>query len=152
MNCKFCHSEMTLEDNTDYACDNCGSTYNVGGESWTNPVECVNCVACLNRVDASKATHTDHGVICKECLEIDNRVPKFHLGQNIWYMMNNRPCSAKVSSKCTIANSHDSWACTKEQKDSWQHFGATGISYVTCHGVIKEGNAFGSKEELLKSL
>ena len=70
---------------------------------------------------------------------------KYKLNQVIYYMRENRIHSAKIRTRMMVENSFDGW------KDSWQHFGESGIKYVTCHGVITESEAFASKKELVES-
>ncbi len=97
---------------------------------------------------------------CEECENEPKdkpvKTPKFKNGDTIFYMgVHNEQgvvMSGKVWTVAAIENEHDDWACTKEQKDSWQHFGPSGIFYVTCHGVIPEEKAFATKEELLVTL
>lgn len=150
MNCCFCHSGMDKQNDV-YGCRNCGATYD--GITWTDPIKNLNCVSCGDQISILELAPDAEGIlICKKCHEKNIRTPKFYLGQEVWYMQENKVCQGTVWTKCVIANSHDSWACTKQQKESWQFFGESGISYVTCHGVFKEEEVFASKEELLKSL
>ena len=37
MTCKYCQEDMSLED-SDFCCDNCGATYAVLIDAWTDPV------------------------------------------------------------------------------------------------------------------
>lgn len=76
---------------------------------------------------------------------------KFSLGQVVWYLDENKVHSAPVLSRMCIDNHHDDWACTNEQKEVFQRFGASTVKYATIHGEYHEGSLFGSKEELLKS-
>jgi len=77
---------------------------------------------------------------------------KFELGQTIYYLIDNRLHSAPVETRMQVENAHDDWAHTDEQKNAWQHFGESGVFYVTCHGPIVEERCFASKAELAESL
>lgn len=77
---------------------------------------------------------------------------KYNLGQTIFYLMYNAPCSATVLARMQVENLHEDWTNTKEQKALFTPFGPSGVSYKTCHGIIKEESAFASKEDLAASL
>ncbi len=77
---------------------------------------------------------------------------KFELDQTVFYLVDNSVRSAKISSRVVVENSHDAWASTKEQKQSWQPFGPSEIRYATCHGILPQGKIFATKEELAASL
>ncbi len=78
---------------------------------------------------------------------------KYELGQVIYYILDNRVHSAPVGSRMTVENSHDDWAHTSAQKESWTPFGESRIVYATCHNnSLTEEECFASKEELLASL
>jgi hypothetical protein len=156
MKCKFCNSFMSLEGQREYCCDFCEATFEVaedGKGEWTLPVKNLRCNICDSNISMDELhSHDERGAVCNQCALIDGAVPRFKLGANIWYMKNDRACEAEVWTKCTVANSREKWASTEAQKRTWQHFGPSGIFYVTCHGIIEEDKAFGSKEELLESL
>lgn len=77
---------------------------------------------------------------------------KFKLGQEVFYMCDNRVHSTKVTSRMIVENSHESWASTETQKNSWMPFGKTGVMYASCHGRWMESEIFATKAELLASL
>ena len=145
---------MSLEVNT-YSCDYCEASFDCIRLMWTIPVKNLQCNICSKDINMDEVQHgeTDQrGIVCVKCDKLDNLVPKFKLGQNIWYISNNRVCPAPVVTKATIANSFDDWAETDDQKESWGRFGHSGIFYVTCHGLFEDKMVFGTKEQLLASL
>lgn len=77
---------------------------------------------------------------------------KFNLEQVVWYMLDNRVHSAKVTSRTIVENVHENWNSTAVQRAAWQPFGNSGIRYGTTHGQFSENQIFGTKEELLQSL
>lgn len=77
---------------------------------------------------------------------------QFELDQLIFYMIDSKVHSAKVLSRMGVDNLHEDFDSSKEQRETFQQFGKTGVLYGTCHGAIKAENAFATKEELLKSL
>jgi len=79
-------------------------------------------------------------------------VPKFALGQLVFFMCENRIHSAKVQSRKVVENAHDGWASTEEQKGEWQPFGKSGIRYRTVGQTHIELDLFASREELLEAL
>ena len=70
---------------------------------------------------------------------------KYNLGQEIWYMMDNKAHSAMVLSRSMVENKGGELPVHKQ-------FGEAGIRYATVHGIISESGAFASKQELLNSL
>jgi hypothetical protein len=72
---------------------------------------------------------------------------KFQLRDKIWYLRNNKVCSAPVLARRFVDcdNPHQS-------NEIYKRFGEPNCSYSTCHGTILDSEAFGSKEELLASL
>lgn len=77
---------------------------------------------------------------------------KYELGQTIWYILENKPHSAKVLARKTVENLHPDFSSTKEQKEIFTPFGIDGTYYGTCHGIVEEQEAFPSKEELVAAL
>jgi hypothetical protein len=168
MNCKFCHDTMVeIEDG--HACDYCGATFNPEKPSvvndpdsnalgpldlrWTMPVKNMRCGCCKGELSMDElAGEDDNGAICQACFDKMIAKPQFKLNQDIWYMRENRPCCGTIWTVCNVQNSHDAWAHTNEQKDTWQHFGPSGIIYVTAHGLVKEEEGYDSKAKLLESL
>ena len=76
----------------------------------------------------------------------------FELNEIIHYMRDNRIHSAPVLSRMIVENHREEWAHTKEQKDTFTHFGPAGVYYYTCHGLVTKDEAFGSKQDLLDAL
>lgn len=72
---------------------------------------------------------------------------KFELDQLVYYLLENKVHSAAVLSRIIAENKRD-----EEPENFYQQFGESKVQYATCHGVIDADKAFGSKEELLKSL
>lgn len=77
---------------------------------------------------------------------------KYELDQLIYYLMDNKICSAPVLSRASIQNKHDDWNSTDEQKSTFTPFGKSGIFYGTCHGIVNEEDAFPNKDELKEIL
>lgn len=75
--------------------------------------------------------------------------PTYELGQAIFYIEENRICSAVVFSRLTIENLHDNWASNKEQEGLFTPFGKQGVYYSTCHGTYHADEVYGSRESLL---
>ncbi len=82
----------------------------------------------------------------------DMKIPKYKLGQIVYYMANNRVHGSTITSVNVVENMHNDWNSNKEQKQTWQPFGPSGIFYATCHGVLEEEKVFASQEELTASL
>lgn len=76
----------------------------------------------------------------------------FELGDTIYYIRENKLHSARIWTRMMVENAHDDRAHTKEQKDTWQHFGPSRVAYVTCHGVVMEDEAHESAEALAQAL
>jgi hypothetical protein len=72
---------------------------------------------------------------------------KFNLKDKIFYIRDNKVHAAPVLARRFVD-------CTDPQSvsDIYKRFGEPNVSYSTCHGVVYEKDAFGSKEELLASL
>lgn len=77
---------------------------------------------------------------------------KFALGQVVFYIENNRTHSAAIFSRMCVENLHDDWACTKEEKATWQAFGESCVKYVTIHGTYLESQLFDSLVNLTDRL
>lgn len=77
---------------------------------------------------------------------------KFKLDQLIHYMRNNMPHSAPVLARMKVENLHEDWVCTKEQAKLFAPFGASMIAYGTCHGIVREDEAYASKEEMATAI
>lgn len=76
----------------------------------------------------------------------------YELNQLIYYMRDNRPHSAPVLARMRVDNLHEDWACTKEQRNLFTPFGPAGVYYSTCHGLVREDEAFAAREEMLESI
>lgn len=77
---------------------------------------------------------------------------KYQLDQLIHYMRDNRPHSALVLARMQVDNLCEDWACTPEQRNFFTPFGPAGIYYATCHGLVRESEAFATKDEMLESM
>jgi hypothetical protein len=78
---------------------------------------------------------------------------KFELGQVVWYMQDNKVHSAVVQSRICVENLHDDLAPTDDaQKQFYQPWGASAITYQTVHGEYFEDQLFESKEALTSSM
>lgn len=75
---------------------------------------------------------------------------KFELNQLIYYMRNNKVCSAHVMSRKCVENFKSGY--NHQQKELYERFGEAAVVYSTVHGEVKESEAFPSKETLLESL
>ena len=76
----------------------------------------------------------------------------FKLGDTIYYIRENKLHSARIWTRMGVENAHDDWAHTKEQRDTWQHFGPSRVAYVTCDGVVMQDEAYESPEVLAVAL
>lgn len=74
---------------------------------------------------------------------------KFELGQVIYYIRENRVCSAPVLSRIRVENLYDS---ISDKEQTSLPYGYAREEYYTCHGTINEYEAFKSKLDLQKSL
>lgn len=74
------------------------------------------------------------------------------LGEVIWYMMENRPHSARILAIMRVDNLHEDTAHTAEQKKLFTPFGNSGVWYGTCHGIIEGGKAYTTKEEMVTAI
>jgi len=77
---------------------------------------------------------------------------KFELGDIIYYLRDNKICSAGVVSRMRIENAHPDWNVTIEQQKTFQMFGSDREVYATCHGIIFAEKAFGSARDLAEWL
>lgn len=73
---------------------------------------------------------------------------KYEIEQVIHYMRDNKPHSAPILARMRVENLHQDWAHTKEQKGLFMPFGEAGVFYSTCHGIVKENEAYASAGEL----
>lgn len=73
----------------------------------------------------------------------------FELGEVIFYMKEGRIHSSQVLSRMVIENYHHRPSPTKEQRQLFMQFGEAGAFYATCHGIVKDSEAYHSKEALL---
>lgn len=69
----------------------------------------------------------------------------FSVGQLIHYMKDNRPHSAPIQARMLVDNLHDEWDC-------FNPFGKAGVTYSTCHGLVKAGDAYESREALFEGM
>lgn len=76
----------------------------------------------------------------------------FELGQTIYYIREDRIHSAPVLARMCVENEHDDWASTEAQKALFTPFGPSDVIYATCHGLISNRHAFGSRQDLIDSL
>lgn len=77
---------------------------------------------------------------------------KFELQQVIYYIRNDKVYSAPVLARMAVENLRENWALTKEQKTIFAPFGSAGVYYGTCHGIVREEEAFSSKIEMLDAM
>lgn len=77
---------------------------------------------------------------------------KYELDQLIYYLRDNKVHGAPVLARMKVENLHSDWACTNAQKQVFTPFGEAGVFYGTCHGIIKEEDAYASKKELSSAL
>lgn len=77
---------------------------------------------------------------------------KYELDQLIHYMRNNTPHSAPVMARMQVDNLREDWACTPEQRNMFTPFGPGGVYYATCHGIVREDEAFSTKTELMSAI
>jgi len=76
----------------------------------------------------------------------------FELWTSIYYLLDNKVHSAPVLARMCVDNAREDWANTNAQKELYTPFGKAGVYYATCHGIISEHDAFGSREDLAGSL
>lgn len=78
----------------------------------------------------------------------------FELDQTIFYMKDNKVCSAPILSIMTVQNSKKLDSATPEQRKIFNRFGRDGIFISTIHGEFEvDGETvFATKQELLDSL
>jgi len=78
---------------------------------------------------------------------------KYDLNQMIFYMQNNKIHSAPILGRSTIETIR---RCEEDDASAigklYNQLGAIGVFYATCHGIIKEADAFNSKEGLADHL
>jgi hypothetical protein len=74
------------------------------------------------------------------------------VGSTIWYLTGSVVCSADVLARMIVENKHEDWAHTEEQKELWMPFGPAGVFYATCHGIVSNRDAYGSKKDLIDAL
>lgn len=77
---------------------------------------------------------------------------KFELDQIVYYLMDNRVCSAPVLCRMLAENLHAKWNATKEQVEMWQRFGPCCVVYATVHGEHEEHTLFESREALASAI
>ena len=77
---------------------------------------------------------------------------EFELDQLVYFMNDGKVHSALITSRMYIDNLHGDWNSTPEQRTTWVPWGPTGEYYFTVTGMLREGELFASKEELLASL
>lgn len=77
---------------------------------------------------------------------------KYELNQLIWYMRDDRVHSAQVLARKWVDNWRDKWTSTDEQRKLFTPFGPGIVMYGTCHGLVAEVNAYGSREALVEHL
>ena len=77
---------------------------------------------------------------------------KYKLDQVLHYMRDNKPHSAPVLARMQVENLREDWAHTQEQRNLFTPFGPAGIYYATCHGLVREGEAFASMAAMLESM
>jgi len=75
---------------------------------------------------------------------------KANIGDNIFYIDDNRPCSAPVISIKVVLNESDAEkkASTEEQKKIWLAFGSACVEYKTIHGRYFESQIYLTREDL----
>lgn len=73
---------------------------------------------------------------------------KYELDQLVFYLQDNRLHSAPVLSRMKVENLHEG-----SHSDFFNQFDCnSGTFYATCHGIYKEEEVFGSKEELAQNI
>lgn len=77
---------------------------------------------------------------------------KYELNQMLHYVRDNKPHSAPVLARMLVDNLREEWAHTQEQRNIFTPFGPRGVYYSTCHGLVREDEAFDSQAALLASL
>lgn len=77
---------------------------------------------------------------------------KFELDQTVYFLINNRVCSAPVVCRMLAENLHAKWNATKEQVEMWQRFGPCRVVYATVHGAHEENTLFASRQELAAAI
>lgn len=79
---------------------------------------------------------------------------KYKLGQEVWYMHNNKICSAPVLSRCMVENAHDSQKenLSLDERRIYTQFGKTDIRYSTIHMILSERETYQSVDELIGAL
>lgn len=73
---------------------------------------------------------------------------KFALDQTVYYLMDNRVCSAPVMCRMLVENLHPKWNATEKQAEFFLRFGPCRVVYATCHGEHEEHTLFESREAL----
>lgn len=77
---------------------------------------------------------------------------KFELLQTAYYLKDNKVHSAPVLSRIFVENAHEDVVATSEQANFYMRFGGACILYSTCHGTVREEDAFESSQALAESL
>ena len=73
---------------------------------------------------------------------------RFNLDQIVWYLLDNKICSAPILSRKYVDNKYEGGNVI----EAFQFFGESNISYSTIHAILPEYELFSSKEELINSL
>jgi hypothetical protein len=77
---------------------------------------------------------------------------KYSIGQMVFYLLDNKLHSAPILSIKEVKNDDSIHISTREQRQTFQIFGPSGVEYATTHGVIAEKFLFTSKADLFKKL
>ena len=77
---------------------------------------------------------------------------KFELDQTVYYLMDNRVCSAPVLCRMLVENQHPKWNATDKQAEFFQRFGPCRVVYATCHVEHEEATLFESREALAAAI
>ena len=74
---------------------------------------------------------------------------KFGLDDIVFYLKNNKICSASVLSRMVVENVHENLKAPDELRQIFCRFGDSGVFYSTYYGVFAEEDLFRTREELM---
>lgn len=76
---------------------------------------------------------------------------KFKLGQTVYWLSENKVCSADILSRVLVENKTERVA-NEEQRSFYHKFGPSGVAYNVHGSTMKEDEIFGSRRELVENL
>ena len=76
---------------------------------------------------------------------------EFKLEEVVFYMGDNKVCSAPVLSRICVDNVHEK-VSNDEQAEAFQKFGKSMTRYATIHGTFNGDKVFHTRQDLLDSL